>query len=880
MNDHQPTELDSGPEGHEPTVLDGTGLGYEPTELDGMSGTPTTTIRRSLPPPLADEYEIESLIGRGNQAEVYRCRHTASGDAVAIKLYTTPNHRLNDDVIRLIESASDEHVIRTRFGQHGDEQWEIQEHAAFGTLADLREHPAVTIDEEFFTQVVRELASAVQHAHAAGLVHRDIKPSNVLVRGLDPIDLVLADFGLARELMAGAEAGSSSHGRGYGSPEALQGVHGFPGDWWAVGITVLEVRQGRYPFADNEGRRWTEARIFAHLMSNDVDVSALDGRWRVLIQGLLTKDPQRRWNGVQVERWLAGESPAVHRATAVATPTQWQLVAPGWGTFDSPEAVGDGLIDQWQSAGAYLSGRGLNATRNALARTGHAQAVHALFDLHERGSLSTDALLFDLSRQLAPGREPAFRGHELSSETLESMGSRAAKGNAEAADWIRRLREDHILQLVMGHPEHQKFVETDALVTQWWTELKQLSATLLAAQESWLRAQDTGADTPSLRTVTAVVADSRDQLEGELFSAALDSDHAAELHARSRSTKIQRTAAGWIDELRGRRRSGTNPPLDALLICLAPAAAADGRSASSAVRAQRNRERSERSAATRADRTNQARSGLWPKIWLGILYAIGGFVGFSAMTSASGPTEIQTDLLISAAQAVGIGLVVGIGAASAADALLGRPSTAALAVLFPLGFWLGWQRLAEYGSVDRWGDPLIGAGAGYVLAAVLTWAISPWGWWPAATAEITGRTVRLGDRLSACATVLVPISLVTMLWETAPETRMALRDAVSELRADAWSWVVSVYDFFDEYDHFFDDRGVWWAIPSGLALFTLLMFENKPRRSRLELGLLAVVFVAALAAVVFLWPLYLSGVIMISGFALVLGIGAFFLSNW
>nr|WP_255668655.1 protein kinase [Aeromicrobium duanguangcaii] len=845
-----------------------------------MSDTPTKSIRRSLPSTLVDEYEIESLIGRGNQAEVYRCRHTPSGDVVAIKLYTTPNHRLNDDVIRLIEAASDEHVIRTRFGQHGDEQWEIQEHAAFGTLTTLPEHPMVTVNEEFYAQIVRELTAAVQHSHSAGLIHRDVKPSNVLVRGLDPIDLVLADFGLARELMAGAEAGSSSHGRGYGSPEALQGVHGFPSDWWAVGITLLEVRQGRYPFADAEGRRWTEARIFAHLMSNDVDVSGLDGRWQILIRGLLTKDPQQRWGGDQVQRWLAGESPAVHRGTVDTTPTKWQLVAPNWGTFDSPEAVGHGLIDQWQAAGAFLSGRGRTATRNALARTAHAEAVHALFDLHDRGSLSTNALLFDLSRQLAPGREPTFRGHELSSENLISVGSRAANGDADAADWIRRLREDHILQLAMGHPEHRKFVETDAIVTQWWTELEQLSASLLGAQESWLRDQQTGDETPALRSVTAVVTDSRDRIEGELLSAALDYHHAAELHARSRSTEINRDTAGWLDQLRSRRQSGSHPPSDLLLILLAPAAATDGRSVASAIRAQRNRERSERSATIRANRAGQARAGLWPKVWLGVLYSVGGFVAFVVSTSAGGPEEIQADLLRTAAQAVAIGLAVGIGAAVAADALVGRPSTVALAVLFPLGFWLGWEGLSEYGSLYRWGDPLIGAGTGYLVAAVATWAIRPWSWWPTAAAEVTGRTAQWGERLSLCATVVLPLSVFTMLWDTSPETRMALGVVVAELQADAWPWLGSVYDVFNEYDHFFDDRGVWWAIPSGLALFTLLAFENTPSRTWLELALLTVTFVAALVAVVFLWPLYLTGVIMISGVVLVLGIGAFVLSNY
>src|SRR5690606_27609325 len=103
------------------------------------------------------------------------------------------------------------------------------------------------------TKIMRQITSAIAHAHAQGIVHRDLKPQNVLIDGQG--DAFVVDFGLARDAssvgsrtMSGELLGTPA----YMSPEQARGDSsriGEASDVWALGALLYELLVGRGPFS-------------------------------------------------------------------------------------------------------------------------------------------------------------------------------------------------------------------------------------------------------------------------------------------------------------------------------------------------------------------------------------------------------------------------------------------------------------------------------------------------------------------------------------------------------------------------------------------------------------------------------------------------------
>jgi eukaryotic-like serine/threonine-protein kinase len=96
-----------------------------------------------------------------------------------------------------------------------------------------------------------QLAEALAHAHARGVVHRDVKPANVLLVDGPGLHVRLLDFGLAAfaEAETLTAAGDVPGTLAYISPERLSGEHGTAAaDVWAVGVMLWETLSGRHPF--------------------------------------------------------------------------------------------------------------------------------------------------------------------------------------------------------------------------------------------------------------------------------------------------------------------------------------------------------------------------------------------------------------------------------------------------------------------------------------------------------------------------------------------------------------------------------------------------------------------------------------------------------
>jgi len=195
-------------------------------------------------------YRLGELLGTGGMGDVYAARHDQGGPPLALKILRSAKHtpraqrfvteaqiaaRLRHPGIVPVVDAGE--VEGTRY---------IAFHRVDGETLDAL---IPRLGREALLELLRQVAGALGHAHAQGVLHRDVKPQNVLVADGRA---QLTDFGVARVedgerlTVTGAIVGTLSHI----SPEAAQGRPLTPAtDVWALGVILYQILSGgRLPF--------------------------------------------------------------------------------------------------------------------------------------------------------------------------------------------------------------------------------------------------------------------------------------------------------------------------------------------------------------------------------------------------------------------------------------------------------------------------------------------------------------------------------------------------------------------------------------------------------------------------------------------------------
>lgn len=200
-------------------------------------------------------YQIESKVGDGGMAVVYRGRDTMLDRVVAIKVlreqYAEDEQFLRRFRREARSAASLAHpniVTVHDVGQDGDRWYIVQEIIEGTDLAALiRQRGWFTVSEA--TEIMAQVASALAYAHSKGIIHRDVKPHNILVD--DQGTAKVADFGIARAINDASmtDTGTVLGTAGYISPEQATGSPvGAASDWYNAGIVLYEMLTGQLPF--------------------------------------------------------------------------------------------------------------------------------------------------------------------------------------------------------------------------------------------------------------------------------------------------------------------------------------------------------------------------------------------------------------------------------------------------------------------------------------------------------------------------------------------------------------------------------------------------------------------------------------------------------
>jgi non-specific serine/threonine protein kinase len=277
-------------------------------------------------------YRIEELVGRGAMGVVYRAEQLGLKRAVALKLLAP---ELADDngfrrrflrESQLAASFEHPHVIPVHDAGEVDGLLYLAMRYVEGE--DLRSLLSwERIAPERALRLLAAVASALDAAHARGLVHRDVKPANVLISGDGHV--YLTDFGITRRIDAATkltETGGVVGTLSYIAPEQAQGqpVDG-QADQYSLACVAFESLSGEPPFIGES----EFALLYAHvteppprLGDRFPELAALDP----VLARALAKDPAARYGSCaefvsSLARALAGGPETAGTATMPAPAT-------------------------------------------------------------------------------------------------------------------------------------------------------------------------------------------------------------------------------------------------------------------------------------------------------------------------------------------------------------------------------------------------------------------------------------------------------------------------------------------------------------------------------------------------------------------------------
>jgi eukaryotic-like serine/threonine-protein kinase len=255
--------------------------------------------------PQLDKYEVLEELGHGGMATVYRARDLRLDREVAVKIihkHLRENTEIAarfDAEARAVAKLKHPNIVEVYDVSASDEPDKyivvelsrgITLRRALTDFADLPPEVAAALG--------LDLASALAHAHAAGVIHRDLKPENVLIELGEQVEVKLTDFGIAKILDA---QGVTSTGQVLGSPahmapEQIEGgeVDG-RADVFGLGVLLYECMVGHLPFEGKNPAQVLRRVLEGSFAPPDREKPTIGGRWAKILARALAKEAADRY---------------------------------------------------------------------------------------------------------------------------------------------------------------------------------------------------------------------------------------------------------------------------------------------------------------------------------------------------------------------------------------------------------------------------------------------------------------------------------------------------------------------------------------------------------------------------------------------------------
>ena len=265
---------------------------------------------------------IEKLLARGGMAEVYLGSHLNLERPVAVKLL----HSYIEEEPLLLERFRREAKVVAGlrhpnivqifdFDTTDGHPYIVMEYLKGPTLATYLRHlhqRKKRIPSDQVARLLNELSTALDYAHAQGVIHRDIKPGNILLHNktddipldkplTNDVEVVITDFGLVRIMNTASQtvSGTVSGTPAYMSPEQARGDQiDHRTDIYSLGVVLYEMLAGRVPFEADS----TLTILHMQIHTTPPPITGIPAKVQAVIDRALLKNPDDRY---QTSRELA-----------------------------------------------------------------------------------------------------------------------------------------------------------------------------------------------------------------------------------------------------------------------------------------------------------------------------------------------------------------------------------------------------------------------------------------------------------------------------------------------------------------------------------------------------------------------------------------------
>ena len=204
---------------------------------------------RAPPPTVLGRYVLGERLAAGSLGTVVAATDARTGRAVAVKFFdgAADNYGAWVDEMRLAVRLAHPHIVSCIDAGH-DDAWGLSVLIFVRAMGGSLRRALVShrrLDPPALHRLLVEIAAALAHAHAQGVVHRDIKPENILaLERLGEPPWALTDFGAGRFLPRGAALRSLAGSTGYIAPEVTLGAADASSDLYSLGVVALELYTG------------------------------------------------------------------------------------------------------------------------------------------------------------------------------------------------------------------------------------------------------------------------------------------------------------------------------------------------------------------------------------------------------------------------------------------------------------------------------------------------------------------------------------------------------------------------------------------------------------------------------------------------------------
>ncbi len=274
-------------------------------------------------------------------ATVYHAYHPADGREVALKVLAIHLQDMPEVKTRftreaqMLQQFDHPHILPVYdFGQDGERSYLAMRLLGGRSLAHVLSD-GVPQPVEAVGRYTRQIASALDYAHARGIIHRDIKPANIL---LDGERVLLADFGVAQPTTADlrlTQARSFIGTAAYASPEQCRGdALDRRSDIYALAVLVFQMATGRLPFEAPSALGVIKLHLSERPPNPLAYNSALPIELYAVLERGLAKDPDDRYPSAMKFSDAVDEALGIHALPEADASEEWLVGDISPVTFD------------------------------------------------------------------------------------------------------------------------------------------------------------------------------------------------------------------------------------------------------------------------------------------------------------------------------------------------------------------------------------------------------------------------------------------------------------------------------------------------------------------------------------------------------------------